>query len=319
MPAQAQQGSGLTLTALGCGTMGIAVLSGVMAKLAELESQASASSEDVPKRLPTRFIACVRSEKSAKRIENDLSKHSASLDIMRNDNVKAVEQADIVLLGCKPYMVRDILGVEGMREALKGKLLLSMLAGVTVQQIEETLYGSASTGDPIAEGRCRAVRVMPNYAAFIQESMTVIETSTPPLSDESAALVAWIFNSVGKVVFLPPSGLDASTALAGSGPAFMTVILEAMADGGVAMGLPRAEAQLMAAQVMRGASGLVLNGEHPAVAKDKICSPGGCTIGGLTVLEERGVRGSVSRAVREATVVASQLGQGVRNVNGTRH
>ena len=98
----------------------------------------------------------------------------------------------------------------------------------------------------------------------------------------------------------------------------MALVLEAMADGGVAMGLPRAEAQIMAAQVMKGTASLVANGEHPAVLKDKVSTPGGCTIGGLLVLEEGRTRGTVARAVREATVVASQLGKGVVGVNGTR-
>ena len=98
----------------------------------------------------------------------------------------------------------------------------------------------------------------------------------------------------------------------------MALVLEAMADGAVAMGLPRAEAQTMAAYTMRGTAALVLSGEHPAVLKDKVSSPGGCTIGGLMVLEEGAVRGKIARAVREATVVASQLGKGVTGVNGTR-
>jgi len=98
----------------------------------------------------------------------------------------------------------------------------------------------------------------------------------------------------------------------------MALILEALADGGVAMGLPRAEAQMMSAQVMAGTAGLVAAGEHPAILRDKVSTPGGCTIGGLLTLEEGRVRGSVARAVREATVVASQLGKGVVGVNGTR-
>lgn len=112
--------------------------------------------------------------------------------------------------------------------------------------------------------------------------------------------------------------MDVSTALCGSGPAFLALFLEAMADGAVAMGLPRAEAQLMAAQTMRGTAGLVLNGDHPAIIREKVSTPGGCTIGGLLVLEEGTVRGTVSRSIREATVVASQLGKGVSGVNGTR-
>ncbi len=148
--------------------------------------------------------------------------------------------------------------------------------------------------------------------------MTVIATSVPPLSPDTNALVTWIFRQIGDVVHLPASTMDASTALCGSGPAFFALMLEATIDGAVAMGLPRAEAQRMAAQTMRGAAGLVLSGEHPALLRDKVSTPGGCTIGGLLVLEEGRVRGTVARAVREATVVASQLGKGVQGVNGTR-
>ena len=215
-------------------------------------------------------------------------------------------------------MVEDILGEEGMREALKGKLLITILAGVPASQIEDILYGNVVKRGSGSEERCRVVRVLPNTAAAIRESMSVIATSTPPLPAEFNALVTWMFTRIGRVVHLPPSVMDASTALAGSGPAFFALVLEAMADGAVAMGVPRAEAQLMAAQAMRGAAGMVLNGEHPALVREKVSTPGGCTIGGLLVLEEGRVRGTVARSVREATVVASQLGKGVQGVNGTR-
>jgi len=148
--------------------------------------------------------------------------------------------------------------------------------------------------------------------------MTVIATSNPPLPSEQAKLVDWIFTRVGKVTHLPPNQMDACTALCGSGPAFMALVLEGLADGAVAMGVPRAEAQMMAAQTMRGTTGLVQSGEHPAILRERVSTPGGCTIGGSLVLEEAGVRGTIARAVREATVVASQLGKGVQGVNGTR-
>jgi pyrroline-5-carboxylate reductase len=209
------------------------------------------------------------------------------VSILQNDNVKACWEADVVLLGCKPYMVNDILAVEGMKEALKGKLLISICAGVPVPQIEKALYGNSD----LVEGGCRIVRAMPNTASQIRESMTVIATPEPPLAPQSSALVTWIFKRIGDVVYLPASTMDASTALCGSGPAFFALMLEATIDGAVAMGLPRAEAQRMAAQTMRGAAGLVLSGEHPALLRDKVTTPGGCTIGGLLVLEEGRVRG----------------------------
>lgn len=203
-----------------------------------------------------------------------------------------------------------------MREALKGKLLISILAGCTVEQIESILYPDDSVP---TEDRCRVVRAMPNTAASVRESMTIIETSSPPLPDRWDKLLTWIFTRVGHVSRLPPDNMDACSSLAGSGPGFMALVLEGLADGGVAMGVPRAEAQIMAAQVMRGMSTMVLDGEHPSLLKEQICTPGGCTVGGLLVLEENGVRGSIARSVRDAAVIASQLGQGVKNVNGTRH
>lgn len=302
--------------------MGIAIMSGIMSHLEDPSRSIGASAspsgtstpmEEYPQRLPAKFIACVRRNESAKRIKQTVGHHKVPLTVAVNDNVKAVRDGDVIILGCKPQMFREILGAPGMKEALRGKLLISILAGVTGEQIEKLLYENEPPKDA-----CRVVRAMPNTASYVRESMTVIATSTPPLPAEWNSLVTWIFSRIGKVVHLPPSAMDASTALCGSGPAFMALILEALADGGVAMGLPRAESQIMAAQVMRGTAGLVANGEHPAILRDKVSTPGGCTIGGLLVLEEGRVRGTVARAVREATVVASQLGKGVVGVNGTR-
>ena len=310
--------------------MGIAILSGVISSLSDMRSSAysvpqsgiSTPLEETPALLPTRFVACVRRTESAKKIHASLGAPSSQLTTLVNDNLKGVQAADVVLLGCKPQMFRDILQAPGIKEALAGKLLISILAGVTVDQFEEALYGSIwtpqSADEAYPKDRCRFVRAMPNTASFVRESMTVIATSSPPLPEPQAALVNWIFTRIGRVVKLPASAMDASTALCGSGPAFMALMLEAMADGAVAMGLPRAEAQLMAAQTMRGTTGLVLNGQHPAILRDKVSTPGGCTIGGLLVLEEGSIRGTVARAVREATVVAGQLGKGVVGVNGTR-
>lgn len=260
----------------------------------------------------------MRSSKSVDRITRVLDAHLKSVKFVQNGNVQACKDADIVLLGCKPYMVKDILSVEGMREALAGKLLISILAGVPVAQIEAILYGSADTASVPVSERCRVVRVMPNTAAGIGESMTVIANSEPALPEETSKLVTWIFKRIGDVVHLPASNMDVSTALCGSGPAFFALMLEAAVDGAVAMGLPRAEAQRMAAQTMKGAAGLVLAGEHPAILREKVSTPGGCTIGGLLVLEEGAVRGTVAKSIREATCVASQLGKGVQGVNGTR-
>ncbi|KAL9137843.1 MAG: hypothetical protein Q9175_000938 [Cornicularia normoerica] len=321
-----RKGSDGTLTVLGCGTLGIAILSGILSSLSKKNSARSTRSDTTPSeeppRIPSYFIACVTRPTSVKRINTELSHFASAVAILQNENLKGVREADVVLLACKPYNLSTVLQEEGMREALAGKLLISILAGVPVTQIEDTIYGEGSSkispADPAEDGRCRIVRVMPNAASLIRESMTVIATSNPPLPQSLDVLVSWIFTRIGRVVHLPPASMDASTALCGSGPAFFALVLEAIADGAVAMGLPRAEAQLMAAQTMRGTAGLVLNGEHPAMVREKVSTPGGCTIGGLLVLEEGSLRGTVARGVREATVVASQLGKGMQGVNGTR-
>ncbi|GAB1320676.1 delta 1-pyrroline-5-carboxylate reductase [Madurella fahalii] len=323
-PLQNGNGSSeLTMAVLGCGTMGIAILSGILASLDEMqEVNKPASGTSTPlyetsatTRLPSRFIACVRRPESAKKLKATFSSHASSVIIAQNANVRSVENADIILLACKPYMVQEVLCERGMAAALEGKLLISILAGVTEAQLGSTL---ATANGGVAVPNCRVVRAMPNTASLIRESMTVIGISNPPLDPETMGLVTWIFKRIGEVVYLPPSTMDVCTSLCGSGPAFFALMLEAAIDGAVAMGLPRAEAQRMAAQTMKGAAGLVLNGDHPALLRDKVSTPGGCTIGGLLVLEEGRVRGTVARAVREATVVASQLGQGVQGVNGTR-
>lgn len=307
------------------GTLGIAILSGILSSLSDPRSKSGTTtpSEDVlPPRIPTNFITCVTRPTSAERIESELSHLTRALTILQNENIKGVREADVVLLACKPYNLSAVLQEKGMREALQGKLLISILAGVPVSQLEDTIYGEGSSDtllpDPTADGRCRIVRAMPNTAALIRESMTVIASSTPPLPSHLSSLVTWMFTRIGRVTHLPPNQMDACTALCGSGPATFALVLEAIADGAVAMGLPRAEAQFMAAQTMKGCAGLVLNGEHPAMVREKVSTPGGCTIGGLLVLEEGSLRGTVARSVREATVVASQLGRGVQGVNGTR-
>ena len=309
---------GLTLSVLGCGTLGTAILSGILDSVADSQPSSETDTESLPSKLPTRFNTCIKRPESGKRLKSELSAHASSITVFENDNVAGVKDADVVILACKPWMVTPILSAPGIKDALQGKLLLSILAGVPLEQIEGVLYPHQSHEEIISSGGATVVRVMPSTASKVRESMTVIATSNPPLPSEQAKLVDWIFTRVGKVTHLPPNQMDACTALCGSGPAFMALVLEGLADGAVAMGVPRAEAQMMAAQTMRGTTGLVQSGEHPAILRERVSTPGGCTIGGSLVLEEAGVRGTIARAVREATVVASQLGKGVQGVNGTR-
>lgn len=312
------------MTILGCGTMGTAILGGILASLVQsaetMDDDKSLPAERVPSRLPSRFYACVRSARGVKRVHDELDKYNANLHVFENDNVSAVKNSDVVLLACEPHVVDDVLGVAatGMQEALEGKLLISVLGGVSEHRLHQIIQGDSSSssstskdskGTSSSSSSCTIVRAMPNTAAAIRESMTVIVTSNPPVPEETTDLVSWIFTRIGQIIHLPESHIDASTALCGSGPAFCALVAESMAAGAIRMGIPRLEAYTMVAQVMRGTTGLLQHGEHPALLRDKVCTPGGGTVAGLQVLEEGAVRGTISRAVEESAKV---VGRGER-------
>ncbi|TFK72196.1 pyrroline-5-carboxylate reductase [Pluteus cervinus] len=307
---------GYTLCVLGCGTMGIAVLSGVIDSLgakqqirSSLEKWESHTSGTVTPvgtpdaSTPTRFIACVSREESAKKLRTvfgNLGELGESVEVVASQNVRAVRDADVVLLCCKPQLAHAILGEQGMKEALADKLLISILAGVTISQIQGWVFPST-----------KVIRAMPNTPCKIREGMTVVSTlPSSESSDTDRAIILKIFSSIGRCRFLEEKHFDACTALSGSGPAFACIFLEAMADGGVMMGLPRAEALELAAQTLQGAARMVLGGGiHPAQLKDAVTTPGGCTIAGLLALEDGRVRSTIARGIQIATERASELGQ----------
>lgn len=294
------------MAVLGCGTMGTAILSGV------LDCRASQKDGDVEVKKPTndelteedivplpeKYIATVNRSESQRRLKKTFEEANYDVEVLQGSNVEAVQRADIVLLGCKPQLLPVILKEEGMQEALKDKLLISIAAGVTIAQIEKMA--------PTA----RVVRAMPNTPSKIREGMTVVSRlpkNTPP-SDR--ALLNTIFSAVGRCSFMDEKHFDACTALAGSGPAFTTLFLEAMTDGGVMMGLPRAEALELAAQTIQGAARMVLQtGRHPAAIKDSVTTPGGCTIAGLLQMEDGRLRSTVARSIQTAAEHAAGLGK----------
>lgn len=293
---------GLTFTALGCGTMGIAILGGIMHALNN--SITNPGDEPTPEKLPTKFRACVRSRKSALRIQEELGKYNAKLSIFENENLKAVQGSDTVLLGCQSDMIAEVLCAEGIREALAGKLLISISTGVSVKNIHDVLYPESSAHS----NKCTIIRAVPNAAAAVRESMTVIAIPNPSVSAETDALLNWIFTRIGSVMGLPESNMDVCSALCGSGTAFVALMAEALADGAVAMGLPREEAYVMAAQTVKGTSQLLLQGGRPAMLRSKVATPDGYTDAGLQVLEKGAIKGTIAQAVKETTVAACESG-----------
>ena len=252
-------------------------------------------------RLPSRFIACVRSSQSAARIQSSLPEHLSSITILQDENLRGVKEAAVVLLACKPSALSEVLGARGIRSALKGKLLISILAGVTAERVQEVLYGSIAGAEPQTDEPCRVVCAIPNIAAIVRSSMTIIAEPSPPLSKENSALVSWIFTRIGHVKFVNTNVMSAATVLCATGPAFAALFLEALASGAEVMGIEGEEAINMAAKAIKGMAELVINGEHPDMLSKKVATPGGVTAEGLQVLVEGRMREMVIEAVEKAT------------------
>ncbi|KAI2467895.1 pyrroline-5-carboxylate reductase dimerization-domain-containing protein [Annulohypoxylon bovei var. microspora] len=295
-----------TLCILGCGNLGTAIL----------ESLIGSTDEKASPLVINRVIACVRSERSEKRLSERLSASGNQLKISRADNVQAVNQSDSILLGVDPADVRETLKEPGLVDALAGKLLISIVAGWTREQIEAVLAEASINNDD--DSKIWVVRTLPNIAATVSQSITSIEKPDPKLPPEHLEFTDALFNRIGKTVHLAPSQMDAFTAVGGSTPAFFAVIVDALIDASVAVGMPRQEATATIVQSMLGTAILLQSGVHPGVLRDQGTSPEGCTIGGLMVLEELGVRGRLGRGLREAVTIARLMGKDP-HVNDTRH
>ena len=216
--------------------------------------------------------------------------------LVGDDNRAAVAWADIVLLAVKPPTLPGVL--KEIESDLAGRLMVSIAAGVTIQAIQRQTKSSAAI-----------VRAMPNQPALVREGVTALSAGSD-LSEVDLQLARAIFEAVGRVVTVEERLMDAVTGLSGSGPAYVFQVIEALADGGVKMGLPRQTAELLAAQTVLGAARMVLeSGEHPAKLKDRVASPGGTTIAGLHQLEQGGFRATLMGAVEAATRRSQELGR----------
>jgi len=218
------------------------------------------------------------------------------------DNREAVKGVDIVLLTIKPQTVREVLR-EIAPEIDAKALLVSVAASVPTAFVEQEL-GAATGGkrDEVA-----VVRAMPNTPAAVDCGMTAICGGSHASSDH-LDIVRSMFDAVGRTIVLDEKHMDAVTGLSASGPAFAYIILESLAEAGVKVGLPRDVATLLAAQMMKGASSVVLEtGDHPALLKDAVTTPAGCTIDGILELEEGKLRVTLIKAVVKATSRAGEL------------
>ena len=213
------------------------------------------------------------------------------------DNLALMERSEILVLAVKPQILRRVL--EQIRERVRtDALIISIAAGVPIRAITDRLPPGA-----------RVVRTMPNMPALVDAGATAIAGGTHATPADLLAARS-IFDAVGVSVVLDETLLDAVTGLSGSGPAYIFLILEALADAGVKVGLSRRTAQLLAAQTVLGSAKLLLEtNEHPGRLKDMVTSPGGTAITGLHTLESGGVRTTLIDAVEAATRRSRELGE----------
>ncbi len=269
----------VTFGFIGCGNMGGALARAVRRSMPE-----------------ARLLLCNRTPQKARALAG-----AVGGDVCLRENREAAAESDYLFLGVKPQMMAGVL--EDLKPALKARetpcVLVSMAAGLTV----ETLRRMAGVDFPL-------IRIMPNTPAAIGQGMVLCCADGLEMDDPRMARFTQALAGAGALDFVEEKLIDAGSAVAGCGPAFAAMLIEALADGGVACGLPRAKAQRYAAQMMLGTAALALEGgEHPGAMKDAVCSPGGSTIQGVRALEARGFRSAAFEAVVAAYEKTLQMGK----------
>lgn len=206
--------------------------------------------------------------------------------------------ADMLILAVKPYILADV--IDTIKDCLNGKAVISIAAGWTVKMLDKHLTPCGAT----------YLRVMPNTPAMVGEGMTALcdETTFSPSDFEFAK---GIFNAIGRTAVLPEREFDGVIAISGSSPAYVYMMIEALADGGVREGIPRQAAIEMAAQAVLGSALMVLqSGQHPAELKDAVTSPAGTTIEALAALEECGFRNAILKAMKACADKSRDMAKG---------
>ncbi len=239
-----------------------------------------------------RVWAAAKTERSCERARDELG-----VDV-HIDYSHELADTRVILVCVKPYQVSDVLSTLKKSGLPADVLIISIVAGTFINTIEQELV----TPNPV-------IRAMPNTPCVVKQGMTIFCPGSFASKDH-VELARQIFASVGEVLELEERHFDAVTGLSGSGPAYLYLIMEALADGGVRVGLPRDVALKIVSQVVLGAAAMVKeSGRHPAALRDDVTTPAGCTIAGILTLEDGKIRSVLARAVEEATITAGGLGR----------
>jgi pyrroline-5-carboxylate reductase len=266
--------NGQKIAVLGAGKMGETLIAGLL-------EAGAAGAEDI--------VATARHQE---RIDEIAARFGVSATL---DNRAAIQGATIVLLCVKPQNARDVLR-QIRADLTPEQMLVSIAASVSTKIIEEEI------GKPVP-----VVRTMPNTPALIKQGMTALSPGRHA-TEEHVRRAEAIFAHVGRTIEIDEKYMDAVTGLSASGPAFIYIVIESLAEGGVKVGLPRSVATLLAAQAVLGAAAMVLETKaHPALLKDAVTTPAGCTIDGILKLEEGGLRVTLIKTIVEASKRAGEL------------
>ncbi|KAH8899826.1 putative pyrroline-5-carboxylate reductase [Thozetella sp. PMI_491] len=319
---------------IGCGRLGTAILSGLLAALGRDAASGSNGVKQTEEILPSRFLACIRTAEHGAELETKFSAYtvpnsSPSVDIWRHHNVEAAKQAKVVLLACQPAQLPGILAEQGMANALRGKLVVSICVGIPEAAIQELAFGpSQANGTCHTDSDCHIVHAMPNTASMVGESATILLQRETPLPTSYETMISWMFGTIGTVTKVAPDLMNAASITAGSTPGFLGTsvrlcpVLLGITAGAVSAGLDENTALRMAAQAMKGTAEMVLRlSEKPEEIMDKVATPGGCTERGLQMLLNKEHKGSVpnafEEAMRAAIARAFELGGGAKNIANT--
>ena len=250
---------------IGCGNMATSIIKGIIRKqIIDAEN----------------IIASAKTKATLDRVQKELGVKVST------DNLEVTENSDILVLAVKPQYYPEV--IAQIKDVVrKEQIVISIAPGKTLDWLQEQFGGSV-----------RLVRTMPNTPALVGEAMTGA-CRNEYVTDEDYATVLQILGSFGEVETIPENLMDVCVSVSGSSPAYIYILIEAMADGAVADGMPRAQAYKFAAQSVLGSAKMVLEtGKHPGELKDQVCSPGGTTIEAVRVLEEKGFRSSVIEAMK---------------------
>lgn len=250
---------------IGCGNMGSAMLSGMISS---------------KKFLPENIMCSARSYDSRKNIEEKYNVNTGS-------NIEVAQKSDVIILAVKPNLYKTV--IKEIREFVKKTtIIVDIAAGITIEDIERKFS---------IEG-LKVVRAMPNTPALVEEAMTGI-CANEAVNEEEFEYIKEIFKSFGKVEEIKEENFHGFIALCGSSPAYAYMIIEAMGEAAIRFGIPATKAYSLAAQSLLGSAKMVLeSNEHPAMLRDKVCSPGGTTIEAVTTLEEEGLRKAIINAMK---------------------